>query len=97
MEIIASTAAGFVPEEHPGFIFDLDLDYVLTERALRPDRPGLLRRLLANAGLITLSREDDWLRLLRIDPVTPASLVRQLMQTVSGEITEPVRRTRNGF
>ena len=90
-------AAGFVPEEHPGFIFDLDLDYVLTEKALRPDRPGLLRRLLANAGLITLSREDDWLRLLRIDPVTPDSLIRQLMQTVSGEITEPVRRTCNGF
>ena len=90
-------AAGFVPEEHPGFIFDLDLDYVLTEKALRPDRPGLLRRLLANAGLITLSREDDWLRLLRIDPVTPDSLIRLLMQTVSGEITEPVRRTCNGF
>lgn len=75
-------AAGFVPEEHAGFIFDLDLDYLLTAKALQPRRPGLLHRLLANAGLITLSRENDWLRLLRLDPVTPESLIRRLMEMI---------------
>ena len=58
--------AQFVP--HAGFIFDLDLDYLLVERALTPDDGELLDELLRLAGLVTVSLEADWVRLLRIDP-----------------------------
>lgn len=76
-------SAGFVPEEHPGFIFDLDLDYILTDKALHPDHPDLLHRLLANAGLITISRENDWLSLLRIDQITSDYLIGQFIQKIA--------------
>lgn len=62
--------AEFSPEE--GFIFDLDLDYLLTAEALGPDRKTVLRHLLARAGLVTVSREADWVRLLKLEPqLTP--------------------------
>ncbi|MBQ9775147.1 MAG: UPF0489 family protein [Lentisphaeria bacterium] len=60
--------ADFVPEENPGFILDIDMDYVLTGDVFLPERASVFRRLLRLAGLITVSREDIWLRLLRIDP-----------------------------
>ena len=66
--------AEFAPEE--GVIFDLDLDYLLTAEALGPDRKTVLRHLLARAGLVTISREADWVRLLKLEPLlTPDSLL----------------------
>lgn len=68
--------AQFVP--HAGFIFDLDLDYLLVERALEPDDGEVLEELLRRAGLVTVSLEADWVRLLRIDSgVTAGSLLAE--------------------
>lgn len=65
--------AEFEPE--PGFIFDLDLDYLLVSRALEPADGAVLGGLLRRAGLVTVSLEADWVRLLRAEPgVTAASL-----------------------
>ena len=50
------------------FTLGFDMDYVLTGDVFLPERASVLRRLLRLAGLITVSREDIWLRLLRIDP-----------------------------
>ncbi len=74
----------FDPELDPGFILDLDLDYVLTEKALRPNRPRLLRKLIRYCGLVTISRETDWLRLLRLDPIDPETLINQFYEIASG-------------
>ncbi len=72
-------AAEFVPEEHRGFLFDLDLDYLLTFRAATPDDPGMLLRLLSCAGMVTVSREEEWLRLLRLDrEIDSAGLLARL-------------------
>lgn len=60
--------ADFVPEEQAGFILDIDMDYALTPEVFSPQNGTLFRRLLANAGLITISREEIWMRLLRVDP-----------------------------
>lgn len=71
--------AEFAPGETPGFLFDLDLDYLLTADALAPADGTLLQTMLRNAALVTVSREEEWLRLLRIDPeVTPELLLTQL-------------------
>ena len=36
----------------------------------------MLRHLLARAGLVTISREADWVRLLKLEPLlTPDSLL----------------------
>ena len=48
----------------------------LTAEALGPDRKTVLRHLLARAGLVTISREADWVRLLKLEPLlTPDSLL----------------------
>ena len=59
--------AAFAPEENPGFILDIDLDYALTNEVFSPKKSTVFRRLLQHAGLVTLSREDVWLKLLRVD------------------------------
>lgn len=77
--------AGFSPEANPGFLFDLDLDYLLTADALAPVDGTLLQTMLRNAALVTVSREEEWLRLLRIDPeVTPEFLLTQLRSRMAG-------------
>lgn len=48
------------------FILDVDLDYLLTRRALAPQDDRVLQSLLAKAALITVSLESDWVRLLAI-------------------------------
>ncbi len=59
--------AGFMPEENSGFILDLDFDGFLTRRSLMPEKRSCLKRLLCCAGLVTISLERDWHRLLRLD------------------------------
>lgn len=71
--------AEFHPEDTPGFLFDLDLDYLLTRKALAPTDGTWLRHLLNSAALVTASREEEWLRLLRLDSeLTPEFLLHQL-------------------
>ncbi len=48
------------------YILDVDLDYLLTRRALAPQDGRVLQSLLAGAALITVSLESDWVRLLAI-------------------------------
>lgn len=69
--------AGFTPE--PGFFFDLDLDYLLTAEALKPKDDRLLRHLLAIAGLVTVSLERDWVRLLRLSPGLTSDVLLSLL------------------
>lgn len=64
-------AAEFDLRNERGFIFDLDLDYFLTAKAFRPDNASLFRELFQRAGLITISRERDWVRILKLDPRLP--------------------------
>ncbi len=81
--------AEFVPEEHPGYIFDLDLDYLLTPEALEPPDGTLLDRLIRLAGVITVSLESVWVRLLRVDPGVESGLLLERFR-------ERVRRVRSG-
>ncbi len=56
--------AGNFPE--PGFILDIDCDYFLCREALHPAQHTIFDRLLGSAGLITLSRENDWVKILQL-------------------------------
>lgn len=48
------------------YILDIDCDVILCERALLPRRAEIISRLAENAVLITLSREDDWVKILKL-------------------------------
>ncbi len=50
----------------PGFILDIDCDYILCRKALHPAEHSFFDKLICNAGLITLSREDDWVKILQL-------------------------------
>ena len=47
------------------FIFDIDCDYILTEKALSPADGSYLKMLLDRAEIVTISLERDWVRLLK--------------------------------
>jgi hypothetical protein len=74
--------AGFTPE--PGFLFDLDLDYLLTPEALKPKDGRLLRHLLGIAGLVTVSMERDWVRLLRLSPGLASDFLLASFEEIAG-------------
>ncbi len=78
---------GFIPEENPGFILDLDFDAFLTRRALKPVHRDTLARLLRAAGLITISLERDWQRILRLDRDFTAEEQLDAWEKLTGEIT----------
>jgi hypothetical protein len=68
-------------ETAPGFIFDLDLDYLLLSKALKPNDRTVLNQLLRSAGLITVSLESDWVDLLKLEADLSAdSLCEMFMQ-----------------
>jgi hypothetical protein len=77
-EFLARNLAGFALDGP--FILDLDLDYFATAQAARPRDAAFFRRLAAAAGLITVSREADWVRLLRLpgETISAASLLDDL-------------------
>ena len=64
----------------PGFILDIDCDVVPCRRALEPGAHGVFDALIRRAGLVTLSREDDWVRVLRPpgEELTGAEIARIL-------------------
>lgn len=62
------------------FILDIDCDYFPTEAALHPGDAAYFHTLVARAQLVTLSRESDWVRILRLpgESVTGASVAAEL-------------------
>lgn len=57
-------ADGF-PGETP-CILDIDCDYLLCDAALRPKKSSLIRRLARRAEAITLSLEEEWVKILKL-------------------------------
>ena len=55
-----------LPDENEIYILDIDCDYILCRQALCPNDDRLIRRLIQNAALITLSRENDWVKILKL-------------------------------
>ena len=49
------------------YILDIDLDYFKTFRSLEPKNFSIFRRLAENAEIITLSREEIWIKLLTFE------------------------------
>ena len=48
------------------YILDIDCDYLLCRKALEPAESSLLDRLAENAELITLCRENEWVKILKL-------------------------------
>jgi hypothetical protein len=56
--------ADIMPEA--GFILDVDCDYFMCPEALDPLHHEVFDTLVKRAGLVTVSLENDWVRLLRL-------------------------------
>ena len=54
----------FMPEKN--YILDIDCDYLLCAKALDIGKKSFIDRLAANAQLITLCRENDWVKILKL-------------------------------
>lgn len=63
-------------------ILDIDLDYFLCEKAVRPNDPGVFLSLVRRSPLITVSLERDWGRLLRFrgEKITSESILSDLLK-----------------
>jgi hypothetical protein len=48
------------------YILDIDCDYILCRKALSPEKDSLLRSLMNGAETVTFSREDDWIKILKL-------------------------------
>ena len=71
----------FMPEKN--YILDIDCDYFKTEKSLRPVKADIFRSLMKNADMITISREDDWVRLLTFEnpaKFTPDCIIDRLTE-----------------
>ena len=55
-----------LPAENEIYILDIDCDYILCRNALYPADDRLIQQLVQNAALITLSRENDWVKILKL-------------------------------
>lgn len=64
------------------YILDIDLDYFKTYNSLTPKNYSIFRRLLKNAQLITISREEIWLNLLSFEkpPINSDFVITQLQK-----------------
>ena len=51
-------------------ILDIDLDYFKTKRSLEPENYSIFKKLAKNAEIITLSREEIWVKLLTFEDNT---------------------------
>ena len=61
--LIPLLADDFPPQP---YILDIDCDYLLCAKALDIGKNSFIDRLAANAQLITLCREDDWVKILKL-------------------------------
>ena len=72
-----------LPENFPPvpYILDIDCDYLLCQAALTPDRAGVIRKLASEAAAITLSREPEWVKILRLpgENISGGSLADELI------------------
>ena len=74
----------FMPEKN--YILDIDCDYFKTEKALRPEKSEIFRNLVKNADMITVSREDDWVKILTFENpagFTPDYIIERLQQYIA--------------
>ena len=55
-----------LPEPGETYILDIDCDCILSAGTLEPDNSFILDHLIENAALITLSCENDWVKLLKL-------------------------------
>ena len=55
-----------LPEKGEVYILDIDCDCILCQRTLEAEDSAIFDSLLANAAMITLSRENDWVKLLKL-------------------------------
>lgn len=55
-----------LPAPGESYILDIDCDFFLCGKALQPQDDTIIRKLAANAALVTLSRESDWVRILKL-------------------------------
>ena len=67
-----------LPSPGENYILDIDCDCILCLQALYPENSGILDDLLKNARLITLSEENDWVRLLKLpgETITGTGIAR---------------------
>ena len=80
-EALLPVLSGFQEEGTP-FILDLDCDFFLTEKMVDSVKSPFFSCLVRSALMITLSREDDWVRLLRLpgEVLTADSIVHTLRE-----------------
>ena len=55
----------YLPQKN--YILDIDCDYFKTERSLAPSKSTVFREIVRNASMITVSREDDWVKILTFE------------------------------
>ena len=62
------------------YILDVDCDVFTCEKALHPRNGKIISRLAENAGLITISKENDWVKILKLpgENVTGSDLAAKL-------------------
>ena len=67
------------------WILDIDCDVFLTERALEYPEDGLFADWVRRASLITVSRESDWVKLLRLpgEKLTGESIAAELCRKIN--------------
>lgn len=90
VELNAMAQADGVPVVEPEpYILDIDLDYVHSEKAIEPDDPATLYRLIQNAVAVTVATELSYVADLRCEgsKVTGASLLERMKQHVQTAMT----------
>ena len=55
-----------LPAPGETYILDIDCDYILCRQALYPKDDKIITSLIQNAALITLSTENDWVKILKL-------------------------------
>ena len=74
-----------IPDDFPQapYILDIDCDFILCEKALDIAPDSRLCRLAANAKLITLSTENEWVKILKLpgEKITGQSIAGKLRDT----------------
>ena len=61
-----STLFPILPAPGETYILDIDCDYILCRKALYPKDDKIITSLIQNAALITLSTENDWVKILKL-------------------------------
>ena len=59
-----------LPAPGETYILDIDCDYILCRKALYPQDDSVITQLIKNAALVTLSTENDWVKILKLPSET---------------------------